>query len=184
MVGALPILGAANVMMGIEPEHGATLPAMAAVLMEQIGIAVTHPAPAAAAATPPPTVATAASGTSQKAASKRPEPAGPAAGSGAASSSSSASADRFPTATGADKEQKVHELNDIRKLYVPKKALDTIGSRQADGEALPYEEVEQQAGLEVVTLPSEKDAPATAPGPVLGRWPNARGHNTRGGGRR
>ena len=55
LVGALPILGAANVMMGIEPEAGATLPAMAAVLMEQIGIAVTNNTPAAAAATPPPT---------------------------------------------------------------------------------------------------------------------------------
>jgi hypothetical protein len=44
IVGALPIVGAANSVMGIVPEPGSTLPAMVDVLVQALGLATAAPA--------------------------------------------------------------------------------------------------------------------------------------------
>lgn len=48
------------------------------------------------------------------------------------------------------------------------RGLAQVTSRQSDGEAVSYEEVQVAACLEVREFRTEKDAPAAAPGPVYG----------------
>ena len=58
-------------------------------------------------------------------------------------------------------------MSGITKFLLPKKSLQTVASRQAEGEAVTFAEVEAETCIECVTLPSEK-APKPAPKPVYG----------------
>ena len=150
------VVAAALPLMGIVPEPSWVLPQMVdAIIVKMTGIEAAPtpaaPAPAAAAASKP----------RSNAAGKAPAAAPPAASRKHDRESDSAK----PTAS---KEQKIPDMDGITKFMVPKKALKQVAKRQAEGEAVAYEEVLAAAGLEVRELPSEKEPPAPAPGRVYG----------------
>ena len=164
-------IGTACEMMGFVPERGTPLPAIADALMEQIGCTVetatvpTSPTTPGTAAAPAAAASFASSATS--AAGYTAAPAAAAHAKVGGKQKAASSADSFEKPPPASEQRKIFEGKDIRKLFIPKKALAQIASRQSDGEAVTYEEVQESAALEVIELPSEKALVAT-PGPVYG----------------
>ena len=151
LVGALPIVGAANLAMGMELDESATLPTMVQKLEAALGL---QPSTAAAAAAPAPAPAAPAAvqrvATTPSRSSSSTAPGGRSAPR-CAMSSGSAPGDFLPP-TPASLQPKLTETMGIARFLVKAESLKQIAARQADGDAVPFEQMLEQEAVEVVKL--------------------------------
>ena len=167
VVGAIPIMGAASVALGIDVAPTAKLPAMVSEIETALGLpaspAATEAVPTAAAAAP--AAAAPAAAAPAATASKKASNATNKAGSSAGGSSSSAAESFLPTPSG-NVQAKVTATKGLAKFVIRSASLKAITARQDEGDAVPYEEILEQEADEVVKLPSEKKAPEPTPQPL------------------
>eukprot|EP00966_Prymnesium_polylepis_P086556 2003201-Prymnesium_polylepis.1 len=131
--------------MGIEPEPSTPLPSMVDELCAALGLQEPTPMATAARAAAPSAAPIAATPVATSKGKQKPKAA---ARPKAAGSSASEPADDFLPPPAASQQGDLTKTDGIHKFLLQKEKLKSVTAQQDEGDAVPFEEVAEEVGLE------------------------------------